>query len=176
MDLRKKIKDGDYDVPPGVYGSQGREEYRRQAHDLMVKFKDDLLKHLDITGHPKAERLWEMAWEEGHSAGYEEVLSSAETLVDLLDEVEWVPVWPTKIGGYWFHGKRFGGDDVEVRFHWGEDITIRMQVPKMKAVTYVEDGLAFNSEQKKADDGKDQSDDDPTFPYRLYYEGRIVPM
>jgi hypothetical protein len=65
-------------------------------------------------------------------------------------------------------------DDVEVRFHWGEDITIRMQTPKMRDVTYVEDGLIFNSDQKKEDDGNEQSSDS-TFPYRLYYDGRIVP-
>ena len=69
-------------------------------------------------------------------------------------------------------------DNAEVRFHWGEDIIIRMQAPKMRAVTYVEDGLIFNSDEKadeKANRKADQSDD-PAFPYRLYYDGRIVPV
>jgi len=64
-------------------------------------------------------------------------------------------------------------DDVEVRFHWGEDISIRMRTPKMRSVTYVEGGLEFADEQRKRDE---DDEDEPTFPYRLYYDGRIVPM
>jgi len=116
MDLLGKIEAGDYNVPNDVYDRDGRAEYRRQMYELKMKFKEDLLRYLGITGHPKADRLWEMAWDDGHSSGYEDVLSCAETFVDLLDVGEWSHTWPTKVGGYWFHGKRFSGDDVEVRF------------------------------------------------------------
>ena len=116
MELRKRIEEGKYDVPSGVFDSEGRAEYRRQGGELKMQFKADLLEYLSITGHPKSEELWNQAWEGGHSSGYENVLCEAEILVELMDVGEWSPIWPTKAGGYWFHGKRFSGEDVEVRF------------------------------------------------------------
>jgi len=60
-------------------------------------------------------------------------------------------------------------DSGEVKFQWGEDISINMTSSKMKAVTYVEDGFDFHPVANEAD-----PDEDPTFSYRLYYGGRIV--
>ena len=47
-------------------------------------FKTELLKDLGIADHPKAERLFTMAWEDGHSEGYEAVYSRAEDLSELM--------------------------------------------------------------------------------------------
>lgn len=62
---------------------------KRKAYDtenarIYKQFKEDLFKELGITGHPKAETLFQKAWEQGHSAGYEEVFNYASDLVDLL--------------------------------------------------------------------------------------------
>lgn len=54
---------------------------------LYESFKEDTLAELDITKHPKAERLWSLAWERGHATGFMTVLEEAEELVDLLDPV-----------------------------------------------------------------------------------------
>ena len=61
--------------------------------------------------------------------------------------------------------------DAVVSFKWGDDISINMQNPRMKAVTYVEDELNFNVENKHPN----SEDESESFSYRLYYDGRIVP-
>ncbi len=53
----------------------------RASYDL---FKTELLKDLGIADHPKADRLFSMAWERGHSEGYHSVYSEAEDLSDLM--------------------------------------------------------------------------------------------
>lgn len=63
--------------------------HKRNAYDaeearLHGQFKSDLFRELEIAGHPKAEILYQKAWEQGHSAGYEEVFNCANDLVDLL--------------------------------------------------------------------------------------------
>jgi hypothetical protein len=55
---------------------------------LSAKFKADLLRHLGIEGHPKAEKLYEIAWDEHHSSGLREVAYFAEALAELLDRAE----------------------------------------------------------------------------------------
>ena len=65
MTLRERIRAGQYDGAP--------KDFRR-----------DLFRSLDIADHPKADKLYELAWEEGHSSGYEEVLNYAEDFVELL--------------------------------------------------------------------------------------------
>lgn len=63
--------------------------HKRNAYDaeearLHAQFKYDLIRELGIAKHPKAEILYQKAWEQGHSAGYEEVFNYANDLVDLL--------------------------------------------------------------------------------------------
>jgi hypothetical protein len=48
-------------------------------------FKRDLLADLGIADHPKADRLFELAWDYGHASGYSEVYNYALELVDLLN-------------------------------------------------------------------------------------------
>lgn len=59
-------------------------EYKKEDSRLYWQFKNDLLKELGITDHPKAQRLFDIAWDKGHSMGYSEVYSEAEELADLL--------------------------------------------------------------------------------------------
>lgn len=65
---------------------------RREQHKLYSAendrldklFKADLEKEFNLADHPKAARLFELAWEHGHSSGHEEVVSHYEELAELL--------------------------------------------------------------------------------------------
>jgi hypothetical protein len=57
-----------------------------RAGDLATRrlLQADLEKEHGITGNPKAEKLWSLAWAHGHSAGYLDVISHYEELVELV--------------------------------------------------------------------------------------------
>ncbi len=61
-----------------------RKIYDDNEGSLITLFKKDLLEDLGITDHPKADKLYDMAWEDVHSAGLEEVYNVALDLVELL--------------------------------------------------------------------------------------------
>ena len=73
LSFQSKINTGYY------YG--GDVASRRAKSDEFMK---DLLAHLGLTGHPKAEKLFSMAWNQGHASGYSEVAYYAEELAELL--------------------------------------------------------------------------------------------
>lgn len=57
-----------------------QEEARRQELEL----KERLLKETGLANHPKADRLWDLAWDRGHSAGFYEVEAEFRELATLL--------------------------------------------------------------------------------------------
>lgn len=59
-------------------------EFNSKNHELYLKFKRDLLFNLGISGHPKANALFEKAWERGSGEGYIGVYEAADDLVELL--------------------------------------------------------------------------------------------
>jgi hypothetical protein len=63
---------------------QMRAEYRKQCYEVDAQFKKDLLEHYGITDHPRADRAFEIAWEYGHSDGYESVALVMDDLVELM--------------------------------------------------------------------------------------------
>ena len=65
------------------YKAAEAERTRRQA-ELDAEFKRDVLAHIGISGHPKADLLYQMASQRGHGAGHHEVLSEADDLAELL--------------------------------------------------------------------------------------------
>ena len=48
-------------------------------------FKADALEDVGLAGHPKAEKAWALAWENGHSGGYSDVYSHLVDYADLLN-------------------------------------------------------------------------------------------
>lgn len=58
--------------------------YHEARRKVDARFRDDLLEALGIQNHPKANKLYDMAWEEGHSEGYRRVADVAEELAELL--------------------------------------------------------------------------------------------
>lgn len=63
---------------------------RRVYHDedarLYKKFKADFFEELAIIDNAKREKLFTVAWEFGHSAGYSEVMNYGYSLVDLIND------------------------------------------------------------------------------------------
>lgn len=51
---------------------------------LQALFMGDVARNLGLSGHPKVEVLMRMAWERGHSSGYQSVYSEASELAELL--------------------------------------------------------------------------------------------
>lgn len=64
----------------------GREEYDRKNAECDAEFKAALAKEFNLTGHPKFDLLFRIAWDEGHSSGYSEVAGYAATLAELLQD------------------------------------------------------------------------------------------
>lgn len=60
--------------------------YGQYTANLEAQFKQDLFVELGIVGHPKAEKLFAIAWEHGHASGYSEIMSYAWDLVDLIKD------------------------------------------------------------------------------------------
>ncbi len=59
-------------------------EYKKQTAYINNAFKNEVLTALGIASHPKAEKLWDMAWDKGHSHGFYQIASEAEELAELL--------------------------------------------------------------------------------------------
>lgn len=55
-----------------------------EASTLINKFREDILALLEIENHPKAEKLFDMAWEDSHSEGLQAVAFRCEELAELL--------------------------------------------------------------------------------------------
>lgn len=62
----------------------GRAAYRAETARLEALFKNDFFKELDIETNPKKDLLFGKAWDMGHSAGWAEVMSYGDELVDLI--------------------------------------------------------------------------------------------
>jgi hypothetical protein len=58
--------------------------YGRETVRLESLFRRDLFEDLGITDNPRADKLYSMAWEHGHSVGYSEVYNYACDLAELI--------------------------------------------------------------------------------------------
>lgn len=52
--------------------------------DKYDEFKADLLQAYGVTGNPKSDRAFSLAWEQGHSCGYSEVAIVFADLAELI--------------------------------------------------------------------------------------------
>lgn len=66
----------------GFYDESSK--WTKARNDLEAEFKVDLLDEHGLTGHPKADRAFTMAWDRGHASGYQEVANEFDDLADLL--------------------------------------------------------------------------------------------
>lgn len=60
------------------------EAYQAEGKQLFAEFKHDALMAVGLSGHPKAEQAWGMAWDDGHSEGYHRVLEILYDLAELM--------------------------------------------------------------------------------------------
>jgi hypothetical protein len=58
--------------------------YQASEADAMARFKADALAAAGITGHPKADEAYALAWQEGHASGLREVAMWVDRLADLI--------------------------------------------------------------------------------------------
>lgn len=68
---------------PYDYNTQ-REQYRKDEGRIHQEFRDDALKAVGMFGHPKADKVYALAWENGHSAGFQEVFNHLIGLAGLF--------------------------------------------------------------------------------------------
>lgn len=61
-----------------------REKYLADYHRRDTEFKADAFEELGITDNPKAELLYQKAYEIGHGSGYHEIYVQMDDLVDLI--------------------------------------------------------------------------------------------
>jgi len=103
-ELHKKINAGEYSstlfYPPYRKGKEERKRYlepdtaskkdwNQDTHRLVQMFKADLKNYAETElGKPltdtQLEVIWNKAWEDGHSSGYNEVLIYADEIIDVV--------------------------------------------------------------------------------------------
>lgn len=62
--------------------------FKQAESDLLQQFQYDALDDVGLTGHPAAERAYEFAWQNGHSAGLQEVYSVLVELAYVITGVK----------------------------------------------------------------------------------------
>lgn len=69
-----------------TYGTfkESRTAYRDEEYRLRCLFESDLALAYRVSDHPKVGLLFQLAWDEGHSAGFHEVLHHYDKLVGLI--------------------------------------------------------------------------------------------
>jgi hypothetical protein len=63
-----------------------RQLHRQEQGRITAMVKADLEAEHGIAGHPKADKLWSLAWDDGHSAGYYDVIGYYEEFVELVKD------------------------------------------------------------------------------------------
>jgi hypothetical protein len=71
------------DIDKNAHHTEMR-KYHEARFALEAEFKRDLFDQHGVTGHPKAERAFQLAWDYGHSSGFQEVANYFDDLADLL--------------------------------------------------------------------------------------------
>ena len=61
-----------------------RKKYQQENGRLRNLFQSDLEETYGVAGHKKKDILWTLAWEQGHSCGFFEVLLHYDSMVELL--------------------------------------------------------------------------------------------
>jgi hypothetical protein len=65
-----------------------RDLYNAETRQLEAQFREDLEAEYNMKGHPKADVLFMMAWDRGHSSGYGEVASYYDDFHELITPVK----------------------------------------------------------------------------------------
>lgn len=60
--------------------------YLKEKDKKFMEFKKDSFEELGIENNPKRDKLFEIAWEKGHSYGYSNVYSNMVELLPLIED------------------------------------------------------------------------------------------
>jgi len=61
-----------------------RKDYDNESFAKKCKFKEALEEEYGLQDHPKKDDIWNKAWEDGHSGGWNSVLCEYDELADLV--------------------------------------------------------------------------------------------
>lgn len=64
--------------------TEARQAYRSEDVRIHNEFRKSLEEEFGMVGHPKANKLFEIAWREGHSEGYQSIVYWYEELYELV--------------------------------------------------------------------------------------------
>lgn len=64
---------------PSVYDA-----YKADQNRLEEEFRRDALEYVGLTGHPKADKAYAFAWQEGHASGYNDVLHYLDEVAQII--------------------------------------------------------------------------------------------
>lgn len=79
------FREADYEQALKDYRTM-TEAYRLEGDRLIDLFKSDTLEELGLTDHPKADRFFDLCWQQGHAhgSGFNDVWLTMEDWSDLL--------------------------------------------------------------------------------------------
>lgn len=60
------------------------EDYRNESSLRRTNFKTALEEEYGLQNHPKKDRIWRKAWDDGHSGGWTDILNIYNELFDLI--------------------------------------------------------------------------------------------
>ena len=60
--------------------------YHKEEGELMARFREDVLRENGLNGHPKADKVYARAWEEGHANGLYEVSIWVSKLAEIVKD------------------------------------------------------------------------------------------
>lgn len=83
LTVRERIDAGEFDNRRGTY-PMNRDKYRARQAEAIKNFRNALEAEHGFVNHPKADDIWNMAWEQGHSSGLSDVAAWYEDLARLL--------------------------------------------------------------------------------------------
>jgi flagellar biosynthesis/type III secretory pathway protein FliH len=63
---------------------KGLDAYHEEQNRLYTQFREDIAEFYKMTDHPKKDKVFAKAWEDGHSSGFEEVHNHYAELVQLV--------------------------------------------------------------------------------------------
>jgi hypothetical protein len=69
---------------PSLSHEAPQREYRYQSRRLNMCFKEDALKEVGLSNHPKSDKIYQMAWEKGHSEGLQAVYYALQELAKII--------------------------------------------------------------------------------------------
>jgi hypothetical protein len=81
LDLFTRIRNDEFKNKNPLFN---RAAYNAESARLEGLFKAALFEEYGVTGHPKADKCYSLAWEHGHSAGFSEVANYFSEFVELI--------------------------------------------------------------------------------------------